>query len=60
MSKVNVHTETMDLNWKLVNLINETDRFDASWQAVERREGTADIPYLTAQLSGSLFGSTDI
>jgi len=39
MSKLNVHTETLDLNWKLINLISEIDRFDASWQAVERREG---------------------
>jgi Fic family protein len=39
MSKVNVHTETLHLNWKLINLISEIDRFDASWQAVERREG---------------------
>ena len=39
MSKVNVHTETLDLNWKLINLISEIDRFDASWQAIERREG---------------------
>jgi Fic family protein len=39
MSKVNVHTETLDLNWKLINLMGEIDRFDASWQAIERREG---------------------
>lgn len=39
MSKVNVHTETLDLNWKLIGLISEIDRFDASWQAIERREG---------------------
>lgn len=39
MSKVNVHNETLDLNWKLISLISEIDRFDASWQAIERREG---------------------
>ncbi|MCO5945790.1 Fic family protein [Mucilaginibacter flavidus] len=39
MNKVNVHTETLDLNWQLINLISEIDRFDASWQAIERREG---------------------
>jgi len=39
MSKANVHTETLDLNWKLINIISEIDRFDASWQAIERREG---------------------
>jgi Fic family protein len=39
MNKVNVHTEILDLNWQLINLISEIDRFDASWQAIERREG---------------------
>jgi Fic family protein len=39
MSKVSIHTQTIDLNWKLVSLISEIDRFDASWQAIERREG---------------------
>lgn len=39
MSKVNVHTESLDLNWKLISLISDIDRFDASWQSIERREG---------------------
>jgi len=39
MSKVNVHTHTLDLNWKLISLISHIGRFDAAWQAIERREG---------------------
>lgn len=39
MSKVCVHTESLDINWKLIDLISEIDRFDASWKAIERREG---------------------
>lgn len=32
MSKVSVHTEFLDINWKLTGLISEIDRFDASWK----------------------------
>ena len=39
MSKVTVYTQALDLNWKLISLISEIDRFDAAWQAIERREG---------------------
>lgn len=39
MSKVNVHTESLDISWGLIGLISEIDRFDASWKAIERREG---------------------
>ncbi len=39
MSEVRIYTETLDLNWKLIGLISEIDRFDAAWQAIERREG---------------------
>lgn len=39
MSTVRIYTETLDLNWELIRLISEIDRFDAAWQAIERREG---------------------
>jgi Fic family protein len=39
MNKVNILTEVLNIDWKLINLISEIDRFDASWQAIERREG---------------------
>lgn len=39
MFKVSVHTEFLNINWKLIALISEIDRFDASWKAIERKEG---------------------
>lgn len=39
MSKVTIHTTALELNWKLISLISDIDRFDASWAAIERREG---------------------
>lgn len=29
----------MNIDWKLINLISEIDRFDANWTAIERKEG---------------------
>lgn len=37
--KTNVHTFKLDLNWKLIQLISQIDRFDASWATIEKREG---------------------
>ncbi len=37
--KNSVHTFTLELNWELINLISQIDRFDASWTSIERREG---------------------
>jgi len=34
-----VHGFTLDLSWELIDLISQLDRFDASWSAIERREG---------------------
>jgi hypothetical protein len=34
-----VYDFKLNINWELINLIGETDRFDARWTAVERREG---------------------
>lgn len=39
MSSVNIHTEILDLNWRLITLISDIDCFDTSWQAIERKEG---------------------
>jgi len=38
MSNVSVHTLNLDLNWELINLLSEIDRFDSAWTAIERRE----------------------
>ena len=37
--KNNVHTFKLDLNWKLIQLISQIDRFDASWSTTEKKEG---------------------
>ena len=29
----------LDIDWKLIKLISEIDRFDANWTAIERKEG---------------------
>ena len=34
-----VHTFTLDLDWKLIKLISQIDRFDASWITIEKKEG---------------------
>lgn len=34
-----VHSFTINLNWELIKIISEIDRFDASWTTIERQEG---------------------
>lgn len=34
-----VYNFTLNLNWELIRLISQIDRFDASWASIERREG---------------------
>lgn len=34
-----VYDFSLNVDWSLINLISEIDRFDANWTAVERREG---------------------
>lgn len=34
-----VHTFKLNLDWKLVGLISQIDRFDASWTSIEKKEG---------------------
>jgi Fic family protein len=34
-----VHTFRLQTDWNLVNAISKTDRFDASWVAIEKKEG---------------------
>jgi len=35
----NVHTFKVNISWELIRLISQIDRFDASWAAIEKREG---------------------
>ncbi len=34
-----VYTFKVDLNWQLIGLMSQIDRFDASWSSIEKREG---------------------
>ena len=34
-----VYNFKLNIDWKLINLISEIDRFDANWIAIERKEG---------------------
>jgi hypothetical protein len=34
-----VNTFKINLDWKLVGLISQIDRFDASWTSIEKKEG---------------------
>lgn len=33
------HTFRINIGWKLINLISQIDRFDASWASIEKKEG---------------------
>lgn len=37
--KENVYNFELNLNWKLLRIISQIDRFDASWSSIEKREG---------------------
>lgn len=34
-----VHTFKLNIDWELISLISQVDRFDASWTSIEKREG---------------------
>ena len=34
-----VHTFSLTLDWELIRLISQIDRFDASWTSIEKKEG---------------------
>lgn len=34
-----VHTFRLSIDWELISLISQIDRFDASWTSIEKREG---------------------
>ena len=36
---MNVYNFDLDIDWALINLISRIDRFDASWSAIEKKEG---------------------
>jgi Fic family protein len=34
-----VYTFKLNIDWRLINMISQIDRFDASWTSIEKREG---------------------
>jgi len=34
-----IHTVKLALDWHLVNLLSEIDKFGGSWASIEKREG---------------------
>ncbi|MGD8779192.1 MAG: cell filamentation protein Fic [Ignavibacteria bacterium] len=34
-----VHTFKLNINWELIRLISQIDRFDTSWVSIEKKEG---------------------
>ena len=34
-----VYNFQLDIDWKLINLISDIDRFDANWTSIDRKEG---------------------
>ena len=34
-----IYNFSLNIDWKLINLISEIDRFDSRWTAIERKEG---------------------
>jgi len=37
--KNNLHTFKVNIDWKLIRLISQIDRFDAQWTTIEKKEG---------------------
>lgn len=35
----NVYNFKIDIDWKLINIVSQIDRFDASWTTIEKKEG---------------------
>jgi Fic family protein len=57
---VQLYTFKGNLNWNLVNLISEIDRFDASWAIIKRREGASLNQLRTMATIQSVGASTRI
>jgi len=55
-----VHTFTLDLDWKLIRLISQIDRFDASWTTIEKKEGQSLKQLKTIATVRSVGASTRI
>lgn len=55
-----VYTFKLNLDWELIELISKIDRFDASWSAIEKREGQSLKHLKTVATIKSVGASTRI
>lgn len=55
-----VHTFRLNINWKLIRLISQIDRFDASWKSIEKKEGQSLKQLKTIATVRSVGASTRI
>ncbi len=55
-----VHTFRLNIDWKLIRLISQIDRFDASWTSIEKKEGQSLKQLKTIATVRSVGASTRI
>ncbi len=55
-----VHTFTLNIDWELIRLISQIDRFDASWTTIEKKEGQSLKQLKTIATVRSVGASTRI
>lgn len=55
-----VHTFSLKIDWELIRLISQIDRFDASWSNIEKREGQSLKQLKTIATVRSVGASTRI
>lgn len=55
-----IHNFLLEIDWKLINAVSKTDRFDASWIAIEKREGKSLKHLKTIATVKSIGASTRI
>lgn len=55
-----VHVFTLNINWELIRLISQIDRFDASWTSIEKKEGQSLKQLKTIATVRSVGASTRI
>jgi len=55
-----VHTFSLKIDWELIRLISQIDRFDASWTTIEKKEGQSLKQLKTIATVRSVGASTRI
>jgi Fic family protein len=55
-----VHTFSLNIDWELIRLISQIDRFDASWTSIEKKEGQSLKQLKTIATVRSVGASTRI